>query len=277
MIKVFAPAKVNLTLHVTGQRDDGYHLLDSLVCFPAIGDQLTFSGAPLIKLTVSGAPELPVGEDNLVMQAARQYLKSRPQGIVLEKRLPIASGIGGGSADAAAVIRAAMQLKTAMPPPETVYKLGADVGVCVPSQPARMRGIGDKIDVLPAWPTGGYMILVNPRVAVSTPTIFKSLTQKNNAPMPDDLPRFSTLDTLVDFVTAQRNDLQDAAIAQQPIIANVINTISATPGCLFARMSGSGATCFGIYAEAQDALKAGNKIRSNCPDWWVAEGALQHG
>lgn len=276
VIKVFAPAKVNLTLHVTGVREDGYHLLDSLVCFPAIGDHLTFTGAPLMSLKIENAPELPCDDTNLVMKAARQYLKSRPQAITLKKVLPIASGIGGGSADAAAVIRAAMALKTVMPPADTVVKLGADVSVCVPSVPSRMRGIGEQLDPVKVWPLEAHIVLVNPRVAVSTPTIFKSLDRKDNAPMPNELPSFGTLDQLVDFIAAQRNDLQGPAIAQQPIIADVIDTITATSGCLFARMSGSGATCFGIYAKAEDAVKAAAKISKSHKHWWVQTGALQH-
>jgi 4-diphosphocytidyl-2-C-methyl-D-erythritol kinase len=275
VIKVFAPAKVNLTLHVTGQREDGFHLLDSLACFPAIGDHLTFTGAPMMSLAIQNAPELLCDDTNLVMKAARQYLKSRPQAITLDKHLPIASGIGGGSADAAAVIRAAIALRTAMPPPETVLRLGADVSVCVPSVPSRMRGIGDILSPVEIWPQNVHILLVNPRVAVSTPAIFKSLTHKGNPPMPAELPQFNTLDRLVDFIAAQRNDLQGPAIAQQPIIADVLDAVSVTPGCLFARMSGSGATCFGIYEGAKEAVKASEEISAEHPNWWVDHGALQ--
>ena len=310
MIKVFAPAKVNLTLHVTGQREDGYHLLDSLVCFPDIGDRLSFSPAEQMSLTIKNAPELSCGEDNLVMKAARRFLDDSPQSIELFKKLPIASGIGGGSANAAAVLRAAQlilrrsepeTLKSVTSPPRATahltqdgetpppvpqefdpdlfvdaLTLGADVPVCLSSRPARMRGIGDQLSNLTFWPDQGHILLINPGVGVSTPEIFNALPHKDNAPMPANLPQFSTLAHLIEFIETQRNDLQGPAIAQQHVIADVIDEISATSGCLIARMSGSGATCFGIYAMAEEAVKAGKEISKRHSNWWIGTGALQH-
>lgn len=275
MFTIFAPAKINLTLHVTGQREDGYHLLDSLVCFPSIGDELSFEAAAETTLNIIGAPELPCDDDNLILKAAKLFIPDTPQAITLDKRLPIASGIGGGSADAAAVIRAAERLKADMPPLEAAQTLGADVTVCIASQPAVMSGIGEIVAPIAKWPSGGYILLVNPRVPVSTPAIFKTLTNKSNPPMPVEHPRFNTLEILVKFVADQRNDLQGPAIAQQPIIADVLDAIRATPRCLFARMSGSGATCFGIYETHEEVLKAAAEIGSNYPAWWVEYGDLQ--
>jgi 4-diphosphocytidyl-2-C-methyl-D-erythritol kinase len=264
-----------MTLHVTGQREDGYHLLDSLVCFPDIGDQLTFSPAAKASLTITGNPDLPCDDQNLVMRAARLFLADHPQEITLIKHFPVSSGIGGGSADAAAVIRAAKSLSTGSLGLTKAQTLGADVTVCIDSQPARMSGIGEIVQPICTWPEPAFILLVNPRVPVSTPKIFNVLTNKTNAPMPADLPQFNTLDTLIEFISCQRNDLQGPAIDQQPIIADVIDMITSTPDCLFARMSGSGATCFGIYRKHEEVLKAAAKIGSNFPKWWVEYGALQ--
>lgn len=274
MTEVFAPAKVNLTLHVTGQRDDGYHLLDSLVCFPAIGDRLTFTPASEMSLVVHGAPELPTDGSNLVLKAADLALPDHPHRIELHKSLPIAAGIGGGSGNAAAVIRFAAALKHNLNAAQIV-RLGADVPVCITSQPQRFKGIGEVLEPIDVFPMSAHILLVNPRVSVSTPQIFNTLTHKTNPAMPDTLPAFETLDTLVNFIAAQRNDLQGPAIAQQPVIAEVIDTITNTRGCLFSRMSGSGATCFGIYRKQDEALQAAADIRSNFPSWWIENGALQ--
>lgn len=275
MTEVFAPAKVNLTLHVTGQRDDGYHLLDSLVCFPSIGDRLTFQPSEKMALTIHNAPDLPTDGSNLVMQAAQMVLGGDPHAMELFKSLPIAAGIGGGSGNAGAVFRYAADRAGTAYDPIQVSMLGADVPVCVASKPQRFQGIGEIVTPIDPWPQSAYMLLVNPRVPVSTPQIFTALEQKSNPPMPADLPHLGTIDDLVSFIASQRNDLQGPAIAQQPVIAEVIDTITATPGCLFARMSGSGATCFGIYDTHEQVLKAAASIGSIRADWWVDYGDLQ--
>lgn len=271
MLKIFAPAKVNLALHITGQRDDGYHCLDSLVAFPDIGDELVIEDAPRSDLHITGAPGLPADDSNLVLRAAALF--DEPKHITLHKNLPLSSGIGGGSADAAATLRALSTHTTNTPPPEDVLALGADVPACVLSQPLHMKGIGEQCQLLPHWPKDGYMLLLNPGVAVSTPEIFQALPTKNNASL-DSYPRLDTLSTLCDFLAGCRNDLQPPAIATQPVIGDAIAAVENTTGCLLARMSGSGATVFGIYPDAQTAGAAQHQITRHHPDWWLCNGAL---
>ncbi|MFY0692842.1 MAG: 4-(cytidine 5'-diphospho)-2-C-methyl-D-erythritol kinase [Paracoccaceae bacterium] len=274
MIEVFAPAKVNLTLHVTGQREDGYHLLDSLVVFPRIGDTLVFEAARETTLNIESAgQDLPAGEDNLVMRAARLFLPNTPCAITLKKTLPVAAGIGGGSADAAAVFRAATVLEPGVPlSAAQVTALGADVPVCLASLPQRMGGIGDLIAPVEIWPEEGVLVLVNPGVPVSTPSVFRRLTQKSNPPMPGILPSFSTLDTLAGFVSECRNDLEAPAISEAPVIAEVLERLRSDPDCLVARMSGSGATCFGLYRDAYAAATMTDRLKAEKPEWWAASG-----
>lgn len=276
---VFAPAKVNLSLHITGQREDGYHLLDSLVCFPQIGDRLTFQASEVTSLSVLGA-DLPVNTDNLVIRAADAFLHGTPFAITLHKDLPVSSGIGGGSADAAAVVRVALDLNSRCWDGEraqaNLLRLGADVPVCVSSTPQRMRGIGERLETLPTWPNDGAMVLVNPGIAVSTPDVFRRLSHKDNPPMPKILPEFANLNALVEFLGTTRNDLQAPAIALTPQIGDVIEALRSSPGCHFARMSGSGATCFGLFDDAELAGQACAQISNANPDWWARAGALSH-
>ena len=260
-----APAKLNLTLHVTGRRADGYHLLDSLVVFCDIGDVVTLSDGPLA-LTMTGpfAAGLAAEPDNLCLRAAR--LAGRDVAITLEKNLPVASGIGGGSADAAAVLRA---LGSAPAGTET---LGADVPVCMAGVPTRMRGLGEILDPLPPLPPL-HLVLVNPGRGLSTPAVFKVLAQRENPPMPDPLPRFPDAQTLIAFLHDCRNDLQDPAIALMPEIADCLAALNAA-GAQLARMSGSGATCFGLFADAAAARAAQTAIAQAHPKWWVAASGL---
>ena len=264
---VLAPAKINLTLHVTGQRADGYHLLDSLVVFADVGDRLVLRRAERPALAVTGpmAAGVPEGADNLVLRAAAAMGVALEIG--LEKHLPAAAGIGGGSSDAAAVLRGAVALVPGLAlPADRGLSLGADVPVCLLARAARMRGIGE--DVVPvAGLPALHGVLVNPGVAVSTGVIFRSLPRKDNAPMPDDLPHWRDAADLADWLAGQRNDMQDAAIAAAPVVGAVITALAGTEGCLLARMSGSGATCFGLYAEADAAARAADALAR--PGWWV--------
>jgi 4-diphosphocytidyl-2-C-methyl-D-erythritol kinase len=272
-IEAFAPAKINLTLHVTGQRDDGYHLLDSLVVFADVGDTVRVTPADRLSLDIDGpeAGGLDAEPDNLVLRAARLLAPDRGAAITLTKRLPVASGIGGGSADAAAGLRALAQLwDMSLPEPEQVLSLGADVPVCLSVMPRRMRGIGEQLDHVPPLPAMD-ILLVNPRVAVSTPTIFRTLAEKNNPPMERDLPRWRDLPDFAGWLANQRNDLALPAIAQQPVIAEVIDALSEA-GALFAGMSGSGATCFGLFSP--DHPPAEPVLRRRHPDWWCARGRV---
>lgn len=268
-----APAKVNLALHVTGQRADGYHLLDSLVVFTKLGDVVHGSDATGgVSLAVTGpeAADLSGAGDNLVLRAAR-LMQAKGLALTLEKHLPVASGIGGGSADAAASLRLIARL-TAQPLPKDVLSLGADVPVCLASLPCRMQGIGETVTPVPPLPQMA-MVLVNPRVAVSTPAVFAALASKHNAPMPKVLPEWPDFAGFIAWLAAQRNDLQDPACARVPEIADVLRALDAQ-GCALARMSGSGATCFGLFPDLAAANVAAAEIARAQPDWWVRPSAL---
>jgi 4-diphosphocytidyl-2-C-methyl-D-erythritol kinase len=270
----FAPAKINLCLHVTGRRADGYHLLDSLVVFAGVGDRVsaTLEGPP--SLTVEGpmAAGLSGEGDNLVLRAARTLGVSAR--IVLEKHLPVSSGIGGGSADAAATLRLLARLSgRPLPDAAAVLALGADVPVCLAGRPVRMTGIGEGLAPLPPLPEA-WLVLANPGVAVSTPAIFRALARADNAPLARDLPRMKSPAELAAFLTMQRNDLEPPAVTLEPVIGRVKAALTAQAGCLMARMSGSGATCFGLFADPLSANAAARAIRAAEPGWWVADAPL---
>lgn len=270
----FAPAKINLCLHVTGRRADGYHLLDSLVVFAGVGDQVSGTLADPPSLSVEGpkAAGLTGEGDNLVLRAARAMGVSAR--IVLEKHLPVSSGIGGGSADAAATLRLLARLSgRALPDAAAVLALGADVPVCLAGRPARMTGIGEGLAPLPPLPEV-WLVLANPGVALSTPAIFRALARADNAPLPRDLPRLRSAADLAAFMMMQRNDLEPPALALEPVIGRVKAALSAQAGCLMARMSGSGATCFGLFADPLAAHAAARAIRAAEPGWWVADAPL---
>ena len=260
-----APAKVNLALHVTGQRADGYHLLDSLVVFCDVGDRVTLTPGPLaLHLTGPFAPGLLAEADNLCLRAAR--LAGCAATITLEKNLPVASGIGGGSADAAAVLRGF----DARPPHPEI--LGADVPVCLAGVPCRMQGVGEIVTPLPAL-APLHLVLVNPGAGLSTPAVFGALTRRVNPPLPDVLPDLRDTETLRRFLADCRNDLQAPAIALLPVIADCLAALERA-GARLARMSGSGATCFGLFAQPQDAARAARAIAARHPDWWVVATGL---
>ena len=220
-------------------------------------------------LAVTGpeAAGVPSDRSNLVLKAAA--LAGRDDlAIRLQKNLPAASGIGGGSSDAAAVLRAL----AATPQREDLARLGADIAMCLSPSPQRVQGIGDTLSpqILPSLPA----ILVNPRVAVATPAVFKALVHKSNAPMPVQIPSFASTRDCIDWLARQRNDLQAPAISLTPAIGDVLRALQGLPGCRLARMSGSGATCFALF-EDDTALRAGaSRLRAAHSDWWIAAGAL---
>ena len=266
-INVFAPAKVNLSLHITGQRADGYHLLDSLVAFAPVGDRLVLSAGQVFTMSVDG-PEgtgVPVDDSNLALRGARLVSENGVH-IALTKDLPAAAGIGGGSSDAAAAIRGACALFDApMPDEGAILSLGADVPMCMMPAPARASGIGGELApvTLPRLPA----VLVNPRVPVSTPSVFRTLTRRDNPPMPD-VPAFAGVPDAIAWLAEQRNDMQAAAIAIEPMVATVLDALGDS-GAALSRMSGSGATCFGLYPTDAAAREAGTAIANAHPDWWV--------
>ena len=274
----FAPAKVNLTLGVTGRRSDGYHLLDSLVVFAGIGDMVTAERADILGLTLDG-PEsgsLAMEGDNLVLRAARALAKATgvapAAALRLEKHLPVASGIGGGSADAAAALRVLDRLWTpgmgSQSLRELAVGLGADVPVCIDSVPARMRGIGDLLGPVPRLPSFG-LVLANPRVALPTPAVFRARAP-GFSPPPVYPASWPDVFALAEWLRSQVNDLEPAAIALCPPVAHTLAAIAARPNCLLARMSGSGATCFGVFATPAEAVAAAAELPVA---WWRWGGA----
>lgn len=270
-----APAKVNLCLHVTGQRADGYHLLDSLVVFAGVGDQIAARPGDGLSLRVTGpaAAGLSAGPDNLVLRAARAFGTERGAAIELQKILPVASGIGGGSADAAATLRLLARLwQLPLPDAATVLALGADVPVCLAGRPVRMQGIGEGLTELPALPPA-WLVLVNPGVAVATPAVFRGLARKTNPSMPE-VPRFTDVQAMATWLADQRNDLEPAAEGLAPVIGVARRALAVQPGCLLARMSGSGATCFGLFEGKAQAEAAAREIRAEQSDWWVAAAPI---
>lgn len=270
-----APAKVNLALHVTGRRADGYHLLDSLVVFADVGDVVSVAAAPETTFAVTGprSAAVPVDGSNLVLKAAA-LMPVAPAAITLEKILPASSGIGGGSADAAATLRALARLHhRPLPPRDALLALGADVPVCVGGQAARMSGIGEDLAPVPALPPLPA-VLVNPGVALSTPEVFRGLDCRENPPMgavPDGL---ADAVALAAWLMAQRNDLEPPARRLAPEITQVLTQLAALPGCLLARMSGSGATCFGLFGTDAAARAAAEALAGTDPDWWVVPTRL---
>jgi 4-diphosphocytidyl-2-C-methyl-D-erythritol kinase len=274
-----APAKVNLYLRVTGRRADGYHTLDSLAVFAAAGDVVAAMPADALSLAVTGpeAGALADEPDNLVLRAARALAEHaglrRGAALTLQKVLPVASGIGGGSADAAATLRALNALWGAGLDAGALRGiaagLGADVPVCVESRATRMQGIGELLSAVPPLPHFG-LLLVNPRVALPTPAVFKA--RRGDFSSPAALPdRFADAAALAAWLRPLGNDLQAAAIGLCPAVAEVIAAIAAQPGCLLARMSGSGATCFGIFPDETAAQIAAGALPAA---WWRWGGGL---
>lgn len=276
VVKAFAPAKINLTLHVTGQRDDGYHLLDSLVAFADIGDRIRATHAPDLSLSVRGAMArgVPCDDSNLMIQAARLFDPDLGAALELEKHLPPSSGIGGGSSDAAATLRALSTLwQIPLPQPNDTLALGADVPVCMRARTCRMSGIGDVLADTPPLPPL-EVVLVNPGVSVSTPSVFQKLQSRDNPAMSARLPNWPDAASFCNWLQDQRNDLQAPAIALQPVIARTLAAL-ADSDCLHAGMSGSGATCFALYPATSGRAKAAcEALRRAQPNWWAAHGSL---
>jgi 4-diphosphocytidyl-2-C-methyl-D-erythritol kinase len=274
-----ARAKVNLFLHVTGRRADGYHVLDSLAVFPAVGDVLTAVRAADFSLTVTGpfAPALAAETDNLVLRAARALAAlghvRDAAALTLVKNLPVASGIGGGSADAAATLRLLGRLWRAPCAGADLMalalRLGADVPACVLGEAVRMGGVGEQLAPAPTLPDFG-MLLVHPGQNVRTPEVF----HRRQGPFspPARLPeRWADARAMAADLALLHNDLEEAARGLCPAIAEVLAALRATPGCLLARMSGSGATCFGLFVDAAAAQTAAATLRHT--GWWVWGGA----
>jgi 4-diphosphocytidyl-2-C-methyl-D-erythritol kinase len=284
-------AKVNLTLRVIGRRVDGYHDLESLVAFADCADRLMLAPGPELKLSISGPLAGDCGEtsDNLVLRAAL-LLAERVPGLklgefTLDKVLPVAAGIGGGSADAAAALRLLAQLNgLALDDPrllEVALLTGADVPVCLVSRASDMTGVGESLLPL-ALPTIPC-VLVNPRVPVATKDVFAALGLRNGELLvgasdvlqsPAWPEAGASVEDWVEALAENSNDLEAPAMRIQPVIGEVLSALNATNGAWLARMSGSGATCFAIYENTPEAERASQKILVDHPTWWVHAGVL---
>ncbi len=279
-----AAAKVNLSLRVLGRRSDGYHELDSLVAFASVGDRLTLhlAGPLALELVGPGAPDLATA-DNLVLRAANavraRYPGLRTGTFRLEKHLPIAAGLGGGSADAAAALRllrrANPECATDLDWPALAATIGADVTVCMDQQAARMTGVGERVTRFASFPEL-WAVLANPRIPLSTAAIFSALAapplppKTGNAPM----PRLDDISAVIDHLERHPNDLEATAIRIAPVVAEVRAALANLEGARVARMTGSGPTCFALFAEASLADRAAARLSASRTDWWVTAARL---
>ena len=279
-----APAKINLTLHVLGRRADGYHELESLVAFAGTGDDLRLEPGPAPALRLSGptAPLAGSDADNLVLKAAR-LLAERVEGLRvgafhLTKRLPVAAGIGGGSSDAAAALRLLARLNgLSLSHPglrEAARLTGADVPVCLEPRARMMRGAGEELGPALDLPRL-FSVLVNPRAPVETPAVFKALGLQPGQSAAGAGRPMAEAGALLDRLKGARNDLEPPALRVQPLIGEALELVSATPGCRLARMSGSGATVFGLYDGCDAAAKAARRLQDQRPGWWVKATSLR--
>lgn len=277
VLRAAARAKINLYLHVTGRRSDGYHLLDMLVVFAETGDEIAVAPAEHLSLEIGGpfGAGLGAGPDNLVLRAAEGLRRltgfSGGARIELTKNLPLASGIGGGSADAAATLQALIQVWQVAPAHNALFdlaaSLGADVPVCLDGRASLVGGVGDILSPLPPLPKA-WLLLVNPRVETPTPAVFRAREGAFSEPgrwteTPGDAR------ALAAALAIRRNDLTPPAIRLAPVVGAVLEAIAATRDCLIARMSGSGATCFGLYETAAAAEAARMTILRQQPAWWA--------
>lgn len=277
MISEHASAKINLFLHVGTRRADGFHPLQSLAVFTDIGDALQIEAAPDLSLRVQGpfAKGLDGEGDNLVLRAARALNSNKgSQGakLTLTKNLPVASGIGGGSADAAAALRGLRALwnldKDEAALRDIAAVLGSDIPVCVLSSSSFMEGRGEVLRPAQSMPRVP-MLLVNPGVAVPTKDVFAALQTRSGADMPLPSGRFADTADLLRFLETTRNDLEEPARRIQPVIGEVLSAMAALPGALLARMSGSGATCFAIFADDDCCARAAESLKQSHSGWWI--------
>ena len=278
-LKVGAPAKLNLFLHVGDRRSDGYHALESLVAFAEAGDVLSLSPAPELTLKLDGpfAAQVPRGEGNLVLKAARALSERFPRAahgasIVLNKNLPVAAGLGGGSADAAAVLRGLNVLwglaRSEQELLEIAQTLGSDVPACVLSRPCWIDGRGERVSPVGSLPPL-EMVLVNPGVLLPTAGVFAALNARTGIGAIPRPVRIRTLWELVAYLGDAGNDLEAPATLLQPVIDQVLEALHHEPACVFAQMSGSGATCFGLFDGRAFAEGAAERLALDHPNWWV--------
>lgn len=279
IIEEHAAAKINLTLRVLGRRPDGYHELESLVVFADYGDRLALHRGTPNPLRVTGPFASAIDGPNLIDAALWQAVRADPAitlgTFVLEKNLPVAAGLGGGSADAAAALRAIRRANPGRAEHidwhQLAADLGADVPVCLASRPALMSGIGERLQPVVSIPRMS-MVLTNPGLPLAARDVFQALRAEPTCQEPVEPPpppAFKDIGELGDYLRARGNDLEPPATALCPPVARVKAALTAAPGALIARMSGSGPTCFGLFARDAEAVAAADMIRQNQPDWWV--------
>lgn len=285
-LKITAPAKINLYLHIVGRREDGLHLLDSLIAFASIHDTLSLTVASETILEIDGpfATQLKAEPNNLVLQAARGLAKLcgvySGAKLRLTKNLPVASGIGGGSSDAAATLKGLIRLWKVQPNNQDLQglalKLGADVPVCLNNQAAFTCGIGERISKAKPLPLCS-LVLVNSGKAVSTPAVFNTRTILQSGFSKPGRFNYTPEDVseLVSILKSRHNDLDEAAQLLCPEIGQVLRALESSQGSLLARMSGSGGTCFALFSYPEEAATASLDLARRHPDWWVRSGSLE--
>ena len=269
-LQTLSRVKVNLYLHIIGKRADGYHNLDSLVAFPEIGDEILVSPSNSINLKITGKSKKELNEkENLILKAIK-LLKNRKMGadIHLIKETPISAGLGGGSSNAAVTLKLLSKLwNVPLPPINELVLLGADIPVCMDWRLQRMQGIGEKNSFVVS-PGSLWIVLLNNGDRVPTSTVFQSVTQNEFSGLVN-VPRLNEKNILIKFLKSTGNDLERAAIKNFPIIDDLINSLNLTSGCLVARMSGSGSTCFGLYEKKDEAEKAKKHLLNKFPNAWI--------
>ena len=283
-LKFFAPAKVNLALHITGRRSDGYHQLESLVIFPNIFDRMSFESATHYSLNIDGPFKdglISLNQQNHIIKKAiekfseTQRIKNRSVKIQLTKNLPLSSGIGGGSSNAAATLLALNQLWQCNLNQNALAKIaisiGADVPVCLTKKPSLITGIGENVSNLPRFPSGS-IVLANSNIPLSSQKVFSKLIHAENYALPEIPENFSGFSNLIDWLSNTRNDLESVAIDLVPEIKTIKTMLTDQKNCVFERMSGSGTTCFGLFEKYDDALQAEQHLLEKFPNWWVKAG-----
>lgn len=271
-----APAKINLALHVGGRREDGLHRLASLVAFTEFGDRVGVGDSAGISLDVRGPfrTDVPLDGSNLVLRAARLIGDRRGAAISLEKRIPVAAGLGGGSSDAAEVLRQlSRSWNVPLPPEDSLMELGADVPACLAGCPAVVEGAGEVVSPVDCVPEL-QLLLVNPGLPISTKSVFRAFSGSGTPVL--EPPGDGCGDSkFIAWLAAQRNDLEAVAIGIEPEVGRMLGRIRRLPGCLLSRMSGSGATCFGIFDGVAKAEEAARTLKSECQSWWVAATSIR--
>ena len=269
-LQALSRVKVNLYLHIIGKRADGYHNLDSLVAFPEIGDEILVSPSNSINLKITGKFKKELNKkENLILKAIK-LLKNRKMGadIHLIKDTPISAGLGGGSSNAAVTLKLLSKLwNVPLPPINELVLLGADIPVCMDWRLQRMQGIGEKNSFVVS-PDSLWIVLLNNGDRVPTNTVFQSVTQNEFSGLVN-VPRLNEKNILIKFLKSTRNDLEKSAIKNYPAINDLINSLNLTSGCLVARMSGSGSTCFGLYEKKHEAEKAKKHLFNKFPNAWI--------